>query len=112
MKTYDAETEDYFTEAEKMVERVKSKPEWMPENPYKPKVNMTWTNQLSFLAFQEGGEAYTKTLIEWLFGKCTEHLYHNPFSWSEAEQEWTKTYYKIRYQCPECMQELKENIDN
>jgi len=77
-----------------------NKSEWISENPYKPEINKVWANQLSFLAFKEGGEAYTKTLIEWLEGNCPHYIKKY-----DGEPESMP-----RRMCSECMQELRLSL--
>ncbi len=63
----------------------------MKKQEWKPKLAHLMTSEQ-----QEGGEAYTKALIEWLESDCP-HLAYDGGSFPK------------RY-CDKCMQELKEGI--
>lgn len=56
-------------------------------------------------AWQEGGEAYTKAMIEWLFELCIEHPSKIDF---DILRKPYRMYENLHHQCPQCMWELKE----
>jgi hypothetical protein len=60
------------------------------------------------IVWQEGGEAYLKAVIEWLFELCTEHPnfdYCDAHYYDSKNNHW---YCMYRKDCPQCMQQLKE----
>jgi hypothetical protein len=88
----------------------------LPENPYPDKSyhDMIYQDMYSHAAYREGGEAYTKALIGWLFEPCTEHLItaHADFTDTEPSPDYQRLilskYQDHRYLCLECMRELRE----
>ncbi len=73
-----------------------NKQEWLPENPHKctcRKGQTAFNKEQKCFIFIEGGEAYVKSLIEWLERPCVEH-------------EHPKHEYNHR-ECPQCWQQLK-----
>lgn len=85
----------------------------LPDNPHKEYAivgeKYGWVEgnraHLEFNSWQEGGEAYLKAVVNWLFNPCTEHdLYEDCHH--ACILEGIKADH--RYLCPQCMQQLKE----
>jgi len=77
----------------------------IPENPYEDLDIVKIFNTLTFLNPDEVWQRCANDYKEYLFSPCTEHH----ITWIELDVgKKTIEHFEHRYQCPECMAELKE----
>ncbi len=80
-----------------------NKPEWMPKCPIGNFYPLRDVGNGQRWAWEEGGKAHTKALIEWLFGTCP----HGIGDFRDDDESTTQCF---RHACGQCMQQLKEEI--
>lgn len=94
--------EDYFTAAEKMVGRIKIRPEWLPENPYFIEITSTEEQVKRAMAWYEGNRTTLEAVIEWLEQPCVEREHYR--------DNLIPMFPRQHSTCPECWQELRLSL--
>lgn len=70
-----------------------TKPEFLPDNPHDDTIPGT-VGVMRYIAWQEGGEAYLKAVVKWLFEPCTA-LYKKSYLYTHSQIFCTKSLVRI-----------------